>query len=90
MAEYVRKRLVEMGFGIIAEKGFESNTVTGFICKDSEQAKKIKEKLREEFDVVIVGCRDAFKDNGLRIAHMGNVTMEELDICLDGIQKIIE
>jgi len=90
IAGYVRKRLIEIGFGIIAEKGFESNTVTGFICESPEQAKEIKKRLKDEFDVVIVGCRDAFKDNGLRIAHMGNVTMEELDVCLDGIEKIIE
>jgi len=88
LASYVRKRLIEIGFGIIAEEGFESNTVTGFICENPEQAKDIKKRLKEEFDIVIVGCRDAFKDNGLRIAHMGNVTKEELDVCLDGIQKI--
>ncbi len=88
-AAYVRKRLTEMGFGLIAEPGFESNTVTGFVCESGEQAKQIRERLKNEFDIRIVGSRGAFKENGLRIAHMGNFEMSWLDACLDSIEKII-
>ncbi len=87
-AAHVRKRLTELGFGIIAEPGFESNTVTGFVCESPEQAKMIKNRLEKDFAVKIVGCRGVFKDNGLRIAHMGNFEMSWLDACLDGIEKI--
>jgi len=88
-AAHVRKRLHDMGFGPTAEEGFESNTVTGFVCESPEQAKEIKDRLEKEFDVKIVGCRGVFKDNGLRIAHLGNFEMSWLDTCLDGIEKII-
>jgi aspartate aminotransferase-like enzyme len=88
-AAYLRKRLTGMGFGLIAEPGFESNTVTGFVCESGEQAKGIKERLKNEFDIRIVGSRGAFKENGLRIAHMGNFEMSWLDACLDSIEKII-
>ncbi len=88
-AAHVRKRLTDMGFGLTAEKGFESNTVTGFVCKSPEQTKEIRERLEKEFDVKIVGCRGVYKDNGLRIAHMANFEMAWLDTCLDGIEKII-
>ncbi len=88
-AAYVRKRLTDMGFGMTAEKGFESNTVTGFVCKSKDQAKEIKTRLEDDFDVKIVGCRGVYKDNGLRIAHMGNFETAWLDTCLDGIEKII-
>lgn len=87
-AANVRKRLVDMGFELVAEKGFESNTVTGFVCKSAEEAKTIKDRLEKEFKIKIVGCRGAFKDNGLRIAHMGNFKTEWLDACLGSIQKI--
>ena len=89
-ALHVRKRLGGMGFRIVAEPGFESNTVTGFVCESPEQAKEIKDRLLEEFDVLIVKCRGAYKDNGLRIAHMSNFEMSWLDKCLDGIEKIIK
>jgi len=88
-AAHVRERIMKMGFPMTAEKGFESNTVTGFICKDAGQAKTIKSRLAREYNIKIVGSRGKFKDNGLRIAHMGNFEMKDLDACLDAIQKIL-
>jgi serine---pyruvate transaminase len=87
-SEHVRKRLVGMGFPLTAESGFESMTVTGFVCKDAEQAKSIKSRLGSEFGFKIVGARGKYKDTGLRIAHMGNFDMKDLDACLDAIAKI--
>lgn len=84
-AAHVRKRLIEMKFRLIPEKGFESSTVTGFVCRDGEQAKRIKSSLATEYGIKIVGSRGAFKDTGLRIAHMGNFDMKNLDACLDAI-----
>lgn len=89
-SEHVRSRLTKMGFQLIAEKGFESNTVTAFVCKSAEEAKDIKAKLASDYGIKIVGARGKFKDNGLRIAHMGNVGMKDLDSCLDAIGKIIK
>ncbi|MFH2106022.1 MAG: aminotransferase class V-fold PLP-dependent enzyme [Candidatus Micrarchaeota archaeon] len=89
-ASHVRSRLTKMGFRLVAEKGFESNTVTGFVCESPEQAKMIKDRLDKEFQIKIVGCRGYFLNNGLRIAHMGNFQMKWLDDCLDGIEKIIK
>ena len=89
-AEHVRKRLTGMGFKLVAEEGFESNTVTGFICESPEQAKIIKDRLDKEFGIKIVGCRGLYSTNGLRIAHMGNFKQEWLDRCLDSIENIIK
>lgn len=89
-AAFVRKRLGGMGFQIVAEPGFESNTVTGFVCKSPEQAKTIKDRLDKEFGYKIVGCRGVYLDNGLRIAHMGNFEMGWLSGCLDSMEKIIK
>jgi len=50
----------------------------------------IKDKLAKEYKIKIVGSRGKFKDNGLRIAHMGNVTKQELDACLNAIERISE
>ncbi|MFA5077007.1 MAG: aminotransferase class V-fold PLP-dependent enzyme [Candidatus Micrarchaeia archaeon] len=89
-AAYVRKRLAGMGFKLVAEPGFESNTVTGFVCDSPEQAKSIKERVDKEFGYKIVGCRGVYANNGLRIAHMGNFKHEWMVGCLDGIEKIVK
>lgn len=88
-AAHVRERLTGMGFKLIAEPGFESNTVTGFICKDGAQAKDIKSRLEKEHRIKIVGARGVYLENGLRIAHMGNFEMKNLDACLDAIEKMV-
>ena len=87
-ASHVRERVRGMGFRLIAEPGFESNTVTGFVARDAEQAKRIKSSLSEK-GIKIVGSRGKFKDTGLRIAHMGNFERKNLDLCLDEIGKLI-
>jgi aspartate aminotransferase-like enzyme len=87
-AAHVRAGLIGMGFQLTAENGFESNTVTGFVCRDAEQAKTIKTRLASEFGIKIVGSRGRFKENGLRMAHMGNFETKDLDACLDAIRKI--
>ncbi|MDO8554586.1 MAG: alanine--glyoxylate aminotransferase family protein [Candidatus Micrarchaeota archaeon] len=90
LSAHIRERLIELGFGLIAEKGFESYTVTGFYADSPEKAKNIKDRLAKEYKIKIVGSRGKFKDNGLRIANMSNVTKEELDKCLDAIEKIMK
>jgi aspartate aminotransferase-like enzyme len=87
-AAHTRKRLSEMDLPLIAEKGFESNTVTGFIVP--KPAKEVRERLKTEYDIQIVGARGKFKDNGLRIAHMGNFKMSDIDKALDAIEKILK
>jgi aspartate aminotransferase-like enzyme len=90
MAAHVRERLQAMGFGLIAEKGFESNTLTGFYTEKAEQAKMIRKRLLDEYDIRIVGSRGAFKENGLRVAHMANFKPEDMDKALDAIEAILK
>lgn len=85
-ARYVRKRLTEMKFPLVAEPGFESNTVTGFVCRSQDHAKILKERLDKQYGIKIVGCRGVYLNSGLRIAHMGNFEMKWLEQCLDGIE----
>ncbi|MDD5022657.1 MAG: alanine--glyoxylate aminotransferase family protein [Candidatus ainarchaeum sp.] len=88
LSEYVRKRVVGAGFELIAEPEFESYTVTAF--KSNGNAKELRKRLKEEFGIVIVGCKGAYAENGLRISNMGHVTKEMLDNCLDALEKIKE
>ncbi len=88
-AAHVRSRLTKIGFKLVAESGFESNTVTGFVCENTEQAKTIKEQLNKQYGIKIVSCRGIHLNNGLRIAHMGNFKNEWLDECLNRIEEIV-
>jgi len=85
-ANLVRQRIKEIGFELIAEKGFESPTVTAF---KSDKAKEILKEMRNA-GYFIVGCKGKFAENGLRIAHMGFIGEERLTGALDALEKIVE
>lgn len=89
-AAHVRRRVSDMGLQVIAEPGFESNTVTGFVCPDGVSAKDVRSRLESEYGIKIVGARGKFKDSGLRIAHMGNFDIRNVDTALDAIEKILK
>jgi len=86
LSSYVQKKVVELGFELIPEKGYESYTVTAF--KGGDNAKAIRSKLKKEYNIWIVGCKGEYSENGLRISNMGYVTKEMLDSCLDAIKEI--
>ena len=89
-AAHVRRRVKEMGLQVIAEPGFESNTVTGFVCPDGVSAKEVRSQLESEYGIKIVGARGKFKESGLRIAHMGNFDIRNVDAALEAIEKILK
>lgn len=87
-AAHLRERLKTLGFKLVAEEGFASNTVTGFVCQSATQAKMIKSRLEKDYHIIIAGCRGDFTDTGLRIAHMGNFDPAHLEQCLRAIEDI--
>src|SRR3989344_5159676 len=84
-SQYVRARLLNLGFSLIAEQGFESNTVSAF---STSRSKEIRDRLQEDYKIKIVGCKGEYAANGLRIAHMGHFSIQDLDACLNALQKI--
>ncbi|MEM4272035.1 MAG: alanine--glyoxylate aminotransferase family protein [Candidatus Bilamarchaeaceae archaeon] len=86
ISEYTQSRIKEMGFRLIPEPGFESWSLTAFYC---ENADSIKKALQERYHITIVGCKGELKGKGLRIAHMGSFQKEDIDFCLDALEKVI-
>lgn len=86
-SEYVRSRITGMGLKLIPEPGYESPGLTAFYCENADQ---IKKTLLTDHSITIVGCKGELKGKGLRIAHMGGFRMEDLDTCLNTLEKLIK
>lgn len=86
-SEYVQSRIKEMGFRLIPEPGYESTSLTAFYC---ENANEIKAAMLEKYQITIVGCKGELKGKGLRIAHMGNFQMKDLEFCLNTLEKLVK
>lgn len=87
ISEYVRKRVVEMGLELIPEKGFESWSLTAF---KHAKAAEVKKRMADKYGIFIVRCKGDFKDNGLRIAHMGLFERKNLEIALDMLERVVQ
>lgn len=87
ISEYVCGRVVEMGLELIPEKGFESWSLTAF---KHEKAADVKKMMLDRYGITVVGCKGIFKDNGLRVAHMGLFDKKNLEIALDILEEVIE
>lgn len=87
--EFARKALAGMGFGLFAEKGFESNTVTSFKVSPPDEAGEMMKGLREKYGITIAGGMGGMRGKILRIGHMGNFKEKDLRRCLDAIGELI-
>ncbi len=87
ISEKVRGRISGMGLELIPEPGYESYSLTAF---RHSNAAEVKKRMLDEHDVKIVGCKGAFRENGLRIAHMGCFSEENIEKGLEALEKVLE
>jgi len=84
---FVRKSIQEIGLELVAEKNFESNTVTAFKAAP-EKLDVIKKGLLSKYNIEIAGGQGDLKGKILRVAHLGNFSMKDLKICMKGIKEL--
>lgn len=89
MAEFTRKWVLDNGFELFAEQGFTSNTLTCVRNNKginvAETIKKVKEKGME-----FGNGYGKLKEKTFRIAHMGDLQLEEVKELLDGIKEVLK
>lgn len=78
--EYFREKASELGFKIPNYP--KSNTLTPIYFKDISAVEIVKE-LREKYELFVNPCGGALADRLLRVAHIGNTSIEDIDLLLD-------
>jgi len=87
LAQKVRTELVNLGFELYPNDGF-SNTVTAFTLPNHIDEKLFRQKLLDEYNVLIAGSLGAYEGKLLRIGHMGeNCHQAKVDDALACIEK---
>lgn len=91
MAERTRKWVDELGttlgagYGILAAEGYRSPTVTAVTLPDQIKGSDVVAAVRERGFTIATGY-GALKQRCIRIGHMGDHSLEELDIILEVIR----
>lgn len=84
-----RAGIEALGLEILAEPGFESNTVTAVHLPDGLTAKAVTARLFEEFGVTVAGGQGALADRIIRIGHMGWVDADDIETCLAAVGAVL-
>ncbi len=87
MARRVREWATEKGFELFAEKGYESNTVTTIKNTTGKSVSDLNKALAERGKTLSNGY-GALKEKTFRIAHMGELTMDDINELLQDIEDI--
>lgn len=76
--EMVRAALKEMGLNLLAADGYASPALTSVIAPQGIGGNKIRQYMRERFNIVLAGGQQKLDDVIFRIGHLGYV--RELDL----------
>jgi aspartate aminotransferase-like enzyme len=96
MADFVRKWAND-NFEMFSEKGYESNTVSCITNTKGIDFNKVKEEMGKRGYGIDSGYRklnaklnEEGKPTTFRIAHMGDITVEDIKKLLDNIEEVIK
>lgn len=87
---YMRAELDKLGMKPIAEKGFESPTVTVARTPEGVTSGQLIAELRDRHGIHIASGQGHMKDSVVRIGHMGWTDYPELERTLKAIDDVLE
>lgn len=85
LGRHVREGLGQLGLRLVAESGYESDSITGFWTPDGLEAVTLKERVSDATGIVIATAQGAMAKTAMRIGHMGWVETPELDATLEAL-----
>lgn len=89
LANKFRNEATKMGLKLYSDKDYLSDTVTGIIFEEDGIASKIKNRMEEEFNIVIAGGQGKLKGKMIRLGHMGCVNEEMIDRSVDALRRCL-
>ncbi|MCA9859169.1 MAG: alanine--glyoxylate aminotransferase family protein [Thermomicrobiales bacterium] len=84
-----RAGIEALGLELVAEPGFESNTVTAVQMPGGLSAKLAAQRLLDEHGVTVATGQSHLADRIIRIGHMGWVDSEDMDNCLAAVKAVL-
>ncbi len=89
VAEFTRKGIKSLGLSLFPDEKWASNTVTAVRIPQEFKADEMIKRLREEYGIVVAGGQGALKGKIIRIAHIGQVTVEEMAQVIAALRELM-
>lgn len=81
------QRWAESGWACFAEAGYRSDATTAVVNTRKIDVSSLNKHLKQELNVVIASGYGKLKETTFRIGHVGETTLEQLDVCLSEIDR---
>jgi aspartate aminotransferase-like enzyme len=90
LGAFVRRGVAELGYRMIAEEEYVSDTVTAITPPDGVDAGKVIELMKSEHGIDIGGGLGKLQGKSLRIGHMGWTHQPELERTLTALSEVTD
>lgn len=87
-SEMIRKGVAGMGLGTLAEKGFESPTITAVETPEGISGTEVYEAMRKRWYELAKGY-GAVKEKTFRIGNMGYMPLEDIQEMLENLREVM-
>ncbi len=87
IARMARDGMKAMGFELLPDEKYASNTVTAVKAAGKVDVPKLRQILRDEHKVVIAGGQGDLKGKIFRIGHLGMITEKDMKEILEALSK---
>ena len=85
-----RAGIAALGLTLLPDQACASNTVTAFYPPQGMPVRQIVDHLRREHGVTVAGGQGHMAASIIRIGHMGWVDEEDIEVCIDALDKTLE
>jgi aspartate aminotransferase-like enzyme len=89
IGQMTRDGIQKLGLPLFAEASHASNTVTSVGIPPGLDSKKLRQVLRDEYQVVLAGGQQTLDGKIIRIGHLGMVNENDIKEILTAIEKVL-
>jgi aspartate aminotransferase-like enzyme len=89
VGKMIRDGIKKLGLPLFAEETHASNTVTAVGIPADLDGKKLRQILREEYQIVLAGGQQTLDGKIFRIGHLGMVNEKDVKEILTAIEKVL-
>ncbi len=90
LGAFVRRGVSELGWRLIAEEEYVSDTVTAVTPPDGVNAAEVVARMKSDHGIDIGGGLGKMQGQAIRIGHMGWVHQPELERTLEALSKVTD
>jgi len=89
VAQTARDGIKSLGFCLFPEQKYASNTVTAVKVARNTSVDKLRQILRDEYDVVLAGGQRKLSGKIFRIGHLGWVSQDDIKVVLQALKRAL-